>query len=98
MSHLTGPRKRSGTPQITCAEETETTPPDSQWANKLTVAFDIIQEKAPVGWGGRIRTYDTRYQKPLPYHLATPQQAGVTYAEPRLGSSPDAAKILYPIL
>lgn len=25
------------------------------------------------GWGGRIRTYDTRYQKPLPYHLATPQ-------------------------
>lgn len=26
------------------------------------------------GWGGRIRTYDTRYQKPLPYRLATPQQ------------------------
>jgi hypothetical protein len=26
-----------------------------------------------VGWGGRIRTYDTRYQKPMPYHLATPQ-------------------------
>ncbi len=26
-----------------------------------------------VGWGGRIRTYGTRYQKPLPYHLATPQ-------------------------
>ncbi len=26
------------------------------------------------GWGGRIRTYDTRYQKPLPYHLATPQR------------------------
>ena len=25
------------------------------------------------GWGGRIRTYDTRYQKPMPYHLATPQ-------------------------
>ena len=25
------------------------------------------------GWGGRIRTYGTRYQKPLPYHLATPQ-------------------------
>jgi hypothetical protein len=24
-------------------------------------------------WGGRIRTSDTRYQKPLPYHLATPQ-------------------------
>lgn len=26
------------------------------------------------GWGGRIRTYGTRYQKPLPYLLATPQQ------------------------
>ena len=26
------------------------------------------------GWGGRIRTYDTRYQKPMPYHLATPQR------------------------
>ena len=26
------------------------------------------------GWGGRIRTYDTRYQKPMPYHLATPHQ------------------------
>ena len=25
------------------------------------------------GWGGRIRTYGTRYQKALPYRLATPQ-------------------------
>jgi hypothetical protein len=25
------------------------------------------------GWGGRIRTHGWRYQKPLPYHLATPQ-------------------------
>ena len=25
------------------------------------------------GWGGRIRTSEWRYQKPLPYHLATPQ-------------------------
>ena len=24
-------------------------------------------------WGGRIRTSEWRYQKPLPYHLATPQ-------------------------
>src|SRR5512139_4347355 len=28
-----------------------------------------------VGWGGRIRTCECRYQKPVPYHLATPQQA-----------------------
>ncbi len=27
------------------------------------------------GWGGRIRTSEWRYQKPLPYHLATPQRA-----------------------
>ena len=25
------------------------------------------------GWGGRIRTYGTRDQNPMPYHLATPQ-------------------------
>ncbi len=25
------------------------------------------------GWGGRIRTYESRLQRPLPYHLATPQ-------------------------
>src|SRR5512132_2726211 len=29
------------------------------------------------GWGGRIRTCECRYQKPVPYHLATPQQARV---------------------
>ena len=29
--------------------------------------------KEVFGWGGRIRTYGTRLQKPLPYHLATPQ-------------------------
>ena len=26
-----------------------------------------------IGWGGRIRTYGTRDQNPMPYHLATPQ-------------------------
>lgn len=26
------------------------------------------------GWGGRIRTSGCRYQKPMPYHLATPQR------------------------
>ena len=25
------------------------------------------------GWGARIRTWEWRYQKPLPYRLATPQ-------------------------
>src|SRR3546814_20397032 len=26
-----------------------------------------------IGWGGRVRTCECRYQKPVPYHLATPQ-------------------------
>lgn len=34
------------------------------------------------GWGGRIRTCAWRYQKPLPYHLATPQQARAPIAKP----------------
>ena len=33
----------------------------------------VICNKAD-GWGGRIRTYGWRYQKPLPYRLATPQK------------------------
>ena len=28
-----------------------------------------------VGWGARTRTWEWRNQNPLPYHLATPQQA-----------------------
>lgn len=28
------------------------------------------------GWGARIRTWECRYQKPVPYHLATPQLSG----------------------
>lgn len=28
-----------------------------------------------IGWGARIRTWEWRYQKPLPYRLATPQQS-----------------------
>jgi hypothetical protein len=27
------------------------------------------------GWGARIRTWECRYQKPVPYRLATPQLA-----------------------
>ena len=30
-------------------------------------------KKRKIGWGGRIRTCAWRYQKPLPYRLATPQ-------------------------
>ncbi len=31
-----------------------------------------IYELIKVGWGGRDRTCEYRYQKPAPYHLATP--------------------------
>ena len=40
------------------------------------------------GWGGRIRTYDTRYQKPMPYRLATPQLCRASYARYGAGSRP----------
>src|SRR4051812_48320696 len=30
-------------------------------------------ERMVHGWGGRIRTFEWRLQRPLPYHLATPQ-------------------------
>ena len=29
-----------------------------------------------LGWGARIRTWEWRYQKPLPYRLATPHPSG----------------------
>ena len=41
--------------------------------NLLEIAACYAKLLREIGWGGRIRTYDTRYQKPLPYHLATPQ-------------------------
>jgi hypothetical protein len=31
-----------------------------------------------IGWGGRIRTFASRSQSPLPYRLATPQHSGVS--------------------
>lgn len=34
----------------------------------------IWEIKEKNGWGGRIRTCAWRYQKPLPYRLATPHQ------------------------
>src|SRR6476619_2213011 len=37
-----------------------------------------------IGWGGRIRTCECRYQKPVPYHLATPQQTPANAGKRRL--------------
>src|SRR5712664_2409210 len=33
-----------------------------------------------LGWGARIRTWEWRNQNPLPYHLATPQNASRAWA------------------
>ena len=32
-----------------------------------------VSRQDNLGWGGRTRTYNRRLQRPLPYHLATPQ-------------------------
>lgn len=42
-------------------------------ASALAIAARIIRKGN--GWGARDRTWEWRYQKPLPYRLATPQQA-----------------------
>ena len=36
--------------------------------------FISWKEDLKSGWGGRIRTYECRLQKPVPYHFATPQK------------------------
>ena len=35
------------------------------------------------GWGGRIRTSECRFQRPVSYHLTTPQQGGSVQSERR---------------
>lgn len=51
-----------------------------QWVIFYYLKFhlSIYNKKPPIrrfffGWGSRIRTYEWRHQKPLPYHLAIPQ-------------------------
>ncbi len=38
------------------------------------VTYVFGMDKNDGGWGARIRTWECRYQKPMPYRLATPQQ------------------------
>jgi hypothetical protein len=46
-----------------------------QWlVGRLRLDANICERQC--GWGGRIRTSAWWNQNPLPYHLATPQQAG----------------------
>ena len=39
------------------------------------------EKTAKLGWGARIRTWECRYQKPVPYRLATPQHGGSLIAK-----------------
>ena len=54
------------------------------------------EREISAGWGGRIRTYGTCYQKALPYRLATPHQRRSDYDEVGSGSSPEIVKIAIP--
>ena len=47
----------------------------------------------PIGWGGRIRTSECRLQRPVPYHLATPQDSR---AFVRIGFRARAHRVLGP--
>ncbi len=44
-----------------------------------------IQSMRVCGWGARIRTWEWRYQKPLPYRLATPQRSSRYIASSQIG-------------
>lgn len=45
------------------------------WSVEPPLPMSKTSDVGSTGWGGRIRTCECRYQKPVPYHLATPQQA-----------------------
>ena len=45
--------------------------PSQKHGFAIEVMYCIMKD----GWGGRIRTSACRYQKPVPYRLATPQCA-----------------------
>src|SRR5690349_3293384 len=49
----------------------------SSGCDEPAINTDALLKQVPLSqsiWGGRIRTSAWRYQKPLPYHLATPQK------------------------
>jgi hypothetical protein len=48
------------------------------------VSWEAWQNAGMRGWGGRDRTSEWGNQNPLPYRLATPQQAASERARPRV--------------
>lgn len=55
-----------------------------------------IARNGRAGWGGRIRTCEWRYQKPLPYHLATPQRGATLVGRKGSGKSTKQSKCCLP--
>ena len=53
----------------------------------------IFRGRGGAGWGGRDRTSEWRNQNPLPYRLATPQQAGTREGSIRSIASGNARSI-----
>ena len=63
--------------QIVCGSQYRV-PRRGATASRLAEKHEVKQRLAAIiidGWGGRDRTCEWRHQKPLPYRLATPQQA-----------------------
>ena len=54
--------------------------------------LDAEHSVRATGWGGRIRTCECRYQKPVPYHLATPQQVAAMIGAARVAGRLIAAR------
>lgn len=52
---------------------------------KANSDFCILRSKFELnGWAGRIRTFEWRLQRPLPYRLATAQHVGEFYCKSRV--------------
>src|SRR5688500_757866 len=58
------------------------TPPNDARKKPLPPVIEMSRRDLPgrlisiTGWGGRIRTFEYRLQRPAPYRLATPQHPG----------------------
>ena len=57
-----------------------------RYAHRQATRTKVSCSSERYGGDDRIRTYGTRYQKPLPYHLATPQLWRRIYPSPRVGA------------
>src|SRR5688500_579169 len=66
----------SGRPSVTKRESSTSMYSMLKGSQTTDVRANSSHSAKKLGWGGRIRTCACRYQKPVPYRLATPQCAG----------------------